>query len=74
MGILPLMSWINLWFFLANLQVPFFLRFDRFADFLLELTQARSRFPAVRFRFRANLAMLLYRRLRLAWAFELKLL
>lgn len=68
------MRWMELFFVLADLQVPFFLRFEFFADFLLELTHARSRFPAVRFRARADLAMLLYRRLRLAWAFELKLL
>lgn len=63
---LPLMSWMDLCFLFADVQVPVFLRFERFADFLLELTQASLGFPAVRFSFRADLAMLLYRRLRLA--------
>lgn len=74
MGILPLMRWMNLFFVLANLQVPAFLRFEVFANFLLDLTHAVRRFPAVRFSFRANVRILRYRRLRLFSAFELKLL
>lgn len=65
---------MELFFARAELQVPFFLRFERFADLLLDLTHASLSFPAVRFSFRANRAILLYRRLRLFWAFELKLL
>lgn len=69
-----MMRWMDLCFRLAELQRPFFLRFDVFADFLLNFTHARPRFRAVRFLFRADLAMLLYRRLRLFMFFELKLL
>lgn len=69
-----MMRWMDLFFVLAEVQRPFFLRFDAFANFLLDLTHARPRFRAVRFLFRANLAMLLYRRLRLFMFFDLKLL
>lgn len=62
MGMVPLMWLTDLVFLFANLVLVFVLLRKRFRDFVLDLTHAFLVFPVVRFRFRADLAKLLYLR------------